>query len=358
MSDLSAPDKQAVSASVVTVRLPAAFHSISGGRKNLPVAGGTVREVLTGLEQQCPGILERLVDRDGGMKRYVNVYRNDIDIRGLDGLETMVAGEDVVWILPAIAGGSGTREPEVAMTDVLPAEYFIDPGPSPHAATAKLRAQCPVHRIDNPPGAEAYAVLGHKVVEDAFGDPRLSKEAENLPARYREKAQAKSLLMVRNLGFADPPEHARLRKPISRAFLPATVAKLTPRIQNIIDDLIDAFPESGEIDLLSDFGLPLPLIVICEYLGIPVEDRPLFQHWSYVLSQDPFQLSDEDLHTASEQFTQYFTDLARNFHAGPVDRRSWGGSLCGFRLCRAGRTVWPRSLGAPVPRAGVFLVVE
>ncbi|WP_396327885.1 restriction endonuclease subunit S, partial [Jatrophihabitans lederbergiae] len=43
-------------------------------------------------------------------------------------------------------------------------------------------------------------------------------------------------------------------------------------------------------------------------------------------------------------------ELARNFHAAPVDRRSWGGSLCGFRLCRAGRTVWPRSLGAPVPR--------
>jgi cytochrome P450 len=195
------------------------------------------------------------------------------------------------------------------MTDVLPSQYFIDPGPSPHALTAQLRAQCPVHRIDNPPGADAYAVLAFDVVEEAFGDPRLSKEAGNLPLRYREKAQAKSLLMVRNLGFADPPDHTRLRKPISRAFLPGTVAKLAPRIQDIVDDLIDAFPESGDIDLLADFGLPLPLIVICEYLGIPVEDRPLFQHWSYVLSQDPFQLSDEDLHTTSEQFTRYFTDL-------------------------------------------------
>ncbi len=209
-------------------------------------------------------------------------------------------------------------EPE-ATTRVLPAQYFIDPGPSPHAATAELRAQCPVHRIDNPPGAQAYAVLSNRVIEEAFGDPRLSKEAGNLPAQYREKAQAKSLLMVRNLGFADPPEHTRLRKPISRAFLPAAVARLAPRIQHIVDDLIDALPESGEIDLLADFGLPMPLIVICEYLGIPVEDRPLFQHWSYVLSQDPFQLSDADLYAASEQFTQYFTELVAQRRADQRD---------------------------------------
>jgi sulfur-carrier protein len=106
MTDVTARDQQAASASVVTVRLPSAFHAVSGGRKELPVAGDTVREVLANLEQQCPGVLERLLDHDGAMKRYLNVYRNDSDIRSLDGLETSVAGEDVVWILPAVAGGS------------------------------------------------------------------------------------------------------------------------------------------------------------------------------------------------------------------------------------------------------------
>jgi cytochrome P450 len=152
-------------------------------------------------------------------------------------------------------------------------------------------------------------ILGHKVVEEAFGDSRLSKQAENLPARYRDKALATSLLMVRNLGFSDPPEHTRLRKPISRAFLPATIAGLRPRIQEIVDDLIDAFPESGEIDLLSAFALPLPLIVICEYLGIPVEDRPLFQEWGYILSHDPFKHAEAELKAATEAFTDYFAQL-------------------------------------------------
>lgn len=195
------------------------------------------------------------------------------------------------------------------MSDMIPTEFFTDPGPSPHAAAAELRSRCPVHRIDVPPGAEAYAVLGNKVVEEAFNDPRLSKEAGSLPAEYRDRALAGSLLMVRNLGFADPPEHARLRKPISRAFVPGRIAGLRSRIQEIVDDLVDGFPGSGEIDLLSAFALPLPLTVICEYLRIPVEDRPLFEQWGYVLSQDPFQHAEGELKTATDEFTDYFTKL-------------------------------------------------
>jgi cytochrome P450 len=195
------------------------------------------------------------------------------------------------------------------MPDMLPSEFFTNPGPSPHAATAELRSRCPVHRINVPPGAEAYAVLGNKVVEEAFCDSRLSKQVESLPARYRDKAVANSLLVAGNMGFADPPKHTRLRKPISRAFMRRTVVRLRPRIQDIVDDLIDAFPSSGDIDLLTAFALPLPLIVICEYLGIPVEDRPLFLQWSYILSQDPLQHAEAELKAASEEFADYFTTL-------------------------------------------------
>lgn len=195
------------------------------------------------------------------------------------------------------------------MTDVLPPEFFTDPGPSPHAATTELRSRCPVHPINYPPGTRSYAVLGHKIVEEALGDPRLSKEVDNLPPRYRDKALATSLLMVRNLGFADPPAHARLRRPISRAFLPGRVAGLRPRVQEVVDDLIDDFPENGAVELLSAFALPMPLIVICEYLGIPTTDRPLFQKWGYVLSQDPFHISEAELKESTDEFIDYFTEL-------------------------------------------------
>ncbi|MBT2407843.1 MULTISPECIES: cytochrome P450 [unclassified Streptomyces] len=195
------------------------------------------------------------------------------------------------------------------MPDVIPTEFFTNPGPSPHGNTAELRSKCPVHRINVPPGAQAYAVLSNKVVEEALGDSRLSKQVENLPAEFREKAVDNSLLVVGNLGFADGPRHTRLKEPIRRAFLPGTVARLRPRIEEIVNDLIDAFPDSGEVDLLTDFALPLPLTVICEYLGIPVEDRPLFLRWSHVLSQGPCTGSGE-LKAASEEFSDYFTKLA------------------------------------------------
>ncbi|MEV5431657.1 MoaD/ThiS family protein [Streptomyces sp. NPDC052701] len=95
-------------APVVTIKLPAAFHVLTGGRRQLPAEGDTVREVLAALERVCPGAQERLMDQEGAVKRYVNIYRNDSDIRCLDGLETKVADNDVIWIVPAVAGGSET----------------------------------------------------------------------------------------------------------------------------------------------------------------------------------------------------------------------------------------------------------
>ncbi|MFI2203089.1 MoaD/ThiS family protein [Streptomyces sp. NPDC020192] len=96
----------------VTVKLPAAFHVLTGGRRQLPGEGENIRDVLTDVDRECPGVLDRLMDQEGSVKRYVNVYRNDDDIRGLDGLETKVENHDVIWIVPAVAGGSGTAATE------------------------------------------------------------------------------------------------------------------------------------------------------------------------------------------------------------------------------------------------------
>lgn len=114
MPDLSQSASQDLSAPVVTIKLPAAFHALTGGRRELPAAGDTIRDVLHGLDRSCPGVLERLMDKEGAVKRYVNVYRNDSDIRSLDGLETKVENDDVIWIIPAVAGGSGAERTEEA----------------------------------------------------------------------------------------------------------------------------------------------------------------------------------------------------------------------------------------------------
>jgi sulfur-carrier protein len=105
MPDVSRSAGEGLPAPVVTIKLPAAFHVLTGGRRQVPVEGDTVREVLASLDHAFPGALERLLDQEGSVKRYVNVYRNDNDIRSLEGLETRVDEHDVIWIVPAIAGG-------------------------------------------------------------------------------------------------------------------------------------------------------------------------------------------------------------------------------------------------------------
>jgi len=83
--------------------------------------------------------------------------------------------------------------------------------------------------------------------------------------------------------FADPPRHTRMRGLLSRAFTPRTVAELEPRVRWLSRALLDRSLERGEMDLATDFAIPLPTLVIAEMLGIPVADRPRFRHWSDVI---------------------------------------------------------------------------
>ncbi|HEV8541002.1 MAG TPA: cytochrome P450 [Verrucomicrobiae bacterium] len=85
------------------------------------------------------------------------------------------------------------------------------------------------------------------------------------------------------LVFLDPPRHTRLRALIAKAFTPRVVANLEPRIQRLARELLDEKIERGEMDLATDFTIPLPMIVIAEMVGVPVEDRERFKQWSDVI---------------------------------------------------------------------------
>ena len=89
-----------------TVRVPPVFRTLTGGSSQVPVEGATVREVLDALEAAHPGFKERLLDADGGLRRFVNLYVADDDVRFREGMETAVADGDTVSIIPAVAGGA------------------------------------------------------------------------------------------------------------------------------------------------------------------------------------------------------------------------------------------------------------
>jgi sulfur-carrier protein len=89
----------------VTIRIPTPLRTLTGGEEQVKASGATVRDVIEQLEKNHPGIKDRLLD-EKGVRRFVNIYVGDEDIRFLDGLDTATKQGDEISIVPAIAGGS------------------------------------------------------------------------------------------------------------------------------------------------------------------------------------------------------------------------------------------------------------
>ena len=89
----------------VTVRIPTTLRPLSGGAKEVSVEGGALSDVITQLDAQHAGFKDRLLDEDGNLRKFVNVFVDDDDVRYLEGLDTKVNDDDEISILPAVAGG-------------------------------------------------------------------------------------------------------------------------------------------------------------------------------------------------------------------------------------------------------------
>lgn len=89
-----------------------------------------------------------------------------------------------------------------------------------------------------------------------------------------------SELMGRTLLFTDPPDHARLRRLVARAFTPKTVDALRPRVESLVEGMVHRLRPAGSADLLAEIALPLPVAVICDLLGVPEVERPRMLRWA------------------------------------------------------------------------------
>src|SRR5262245_19915024 len=148
---------------------------------------------------------------------------------------------------------------------------------NPYPKYAELRAKAPLHWS---PLLESWVATRYADVDAILRD---QKRFSNDPRRrQRTRAERTS---VDNPGgqsmlFVDPPEHTRLRALVNKAFTPQAIAALTPRIQAIVQELLDQIPEPSYFDLIDTLAYPLPVIVMAELLGIPPQDRAQFKHWS------------------------------------------------------------------------------
>ena len=215
--------------------------------------------------------------------------------------------------------------PDAAAPPVVTAEFFTCPGANPHPGNAELRRAGPVLKIDYPaapPGtqSQAFVVLDHACVMSALSDPRLSKEVANAPAWFRDAIVQNSPLQVHTMLSTDPPEHAGRRALVGRALMPRRIEPLRPRIQEITDDLIDAFPDSGEVELMSAFASVLPALAVSEFIGIPAEDQGKLREWGLVLSQSPGRLADASVRrSANDQSVAYLEELLVSRRDDPRD---------------------------------------
>jgi pimeloyl-[acyl-carrier protein] synthase len=140
-------------------------------------------------------------------------------------------------------------------TDWLSQEFLADP--YPHYAA--MRKSDPVH-FDESRGS--WLLFRYADVEPALRDNE----------RFSAEQQLGGSMLV-----TDPPDHTRLRTLVSKAFTARTVSALAPRIQGLVDDLLDAAAARGEMDAIADFAYPLPITVIAEMLGVEPERRDFFR---------------------------------------------------------------------------------
>lgn len=158
---------------------------------------------------------------------------------------------------------------------------------------AELRKERPVCRAQMPYGEEAWFTTKHSDFKAAMSDARLSRAL----AHESDEPRVFPIMPDINIMRMDAPEHGRLRKVVARGFTERRTMQLRPKIQEIVDELLDAMEDAGPpANLVTAFGTPLPATVIALILGVPVEDRPLFTEWSKAMisttSMPPEQIQD------------------------------------------------------------------
>lgn len=177
-----------------------------------------------------------------------------------------------------------------SLKSVVPAPYDLfspDFKRDPFPTFAHMRQHNPIYRHVAPNGIAMWYITRYEDVAAVLKDERFVKSIFNaLPAsRWDQAPHTNSLLQLinRNMLFADPPDHTRLRALVSQAFTPRRIEQMSTNIQAIAHKLLDSVATQGKMDLIEAYAYPLPLTVIIEMLGIPTADQEKLRFWSQAI---------------------------------------------------------------------------
>ncbi|MGW8574847.1 cytochrome P450 [Streptomyces niveus] len=207
-------------------------------------------------------------------------------------------------------GGSETDRPVLDYPFHRPSAVEVPP------VYEELRGKCPVAHVRLPTGDEGYVVTRYDDVRTVLADARFSRAATISP----DAPQLTPTPPVPGSLFTtDAPEHTRLRRLVSREFTARRVQNMRPRIQELTDGLLDEMEKlDGPVDLNTALAFPLPVMVICELLGVPFEDRDRFREWSdafvSITAHTP-----EEMAAQRQQMIGYLGELVKRKREEPTD---------------------------------------
>ena len=195
---------------------------------------------------------------------------------------------------------------------------------NPYPRYRELRESDRLHRT--PDGF--WVLTRYEDVLAAVRDPRLSSHPRHSPERMGRRGGEDSppipLLgdgTIEIMLLADAPDHTRLRRLANKAFTPRAVEALRPRVEELVEGMLDGAAERGSFDVMHDLAEPLPVMVICDLLGVPVEDQDQFKPWSSTIARmlDPNVDADslQQAIPAVMGFVQYFAGLIEERRAAP-----------------------------------------
>jgi len=191
---------------------------------------------------------------------------------------------------------------------------------APPPAYEKLREAGPVHRVTLQSGQEAWALTRLEDVRQMLTDPRFSSDRFNpgFPILTKEGRQVRRPGFTPSLINLDPPEHSAARREVVGEFTVKRMKALQPRIQQIVDEHIDAILAGPKpADLVSALALPVPSLVICELLGVPYTEHDFFQVRSSTLLNR--EVDQDTRLKAVDELMDYLDRLVAAKEADPAD---------------------------------------
>ncbi|MDN7243432.1 cytochrome P450 [Planococcus sp. N028] len=186
---------------------------------------------------------------------------------------------------------------------------------NPYPAYSQLREMDPVHQVRFPDGQLGWLVTRYEDAVEVLKDPRFIKDISKL----YDGSMDQMSVFTQNMLFSDPPDHKRLRGLAQKAFTPKLIAGMRNHIQEIADGLLDPLSDRSSINLIDEFAFPLPIIVICEILGVPVEDRDKFRLWSNSLIEGTSGEIGASMFDHMNQFIQYLGQWFAKVREHPGD---------------------------------------